>query len=58
MSPEKTLTKLQKNRGKSKKDDQKRIALESDIIDRKKQLESYAQFNLKKSVLEQNRRYA
>ena len=46
----KSLTKLQKNRGKSKKDDQKRISLESEIIDKKKQLENYAQHNLKKST--------
>jgi len=55
---EKSLAKLQKNRGKSKKDDQKRYALEQEIAERKRQMEGYGQFNLKKSVLEQNRRFA
>ena len=53
----KTLAKLEKNRGKSKKDDQKRIDLERDIDERKKKLEEYTNHNLKKSVLEQNRRF-
>lgn len=53
----KTLAKLEKNRGKSKKDDKKRIDLERDIDERSKKLEEYTNHNLKKSVLEQNRRF-
>lgn len=58
VAKEKNLQKLQKSRGKSKKDDQKRVKLETEIAERKQQMDKYAQINYKKSLVENNRRYS
>jgi len=51
------LDKLNKNRGKNKKDDKKRMELETEISQRRQALETYTKDKLKKSVSEQRQRY-
>ena len=53
---EKEISKLAK-KGKSKKDDQKRMQKEQELKQITKNLDNYARESLKKSVLEQNKRY-
>ena len=53
---EKEISKLAK-KGKSKKDDQKRMQKEQELKQITNNLEKYARESLKKSVLEQNKRY-
>ena len=50
------LDKLNKNRGKNKKDDKKRMELETEISQRRQALETYTKDKLKKSVSEQTSR--
>jgi len=54
--PEKEIAKLAK-KGKSKKDDQKRMQKEQELKQIANNLDKYARESLKKSVLEQNKRY-
>ena len=53
---EKEISKLAK-KGKSKKDDQKRMQKEQELKQIGNNLDKYARESLKKSVLEQNKRY-
>ena len=53
---EKEISKLAK-KGKSKKDDQKRMQKEQELKQIANNLDKYARESLKKSVLEQNKRY-
>ena len=53
---EKEISKLAK-KGKSKKDDQKRMQKEQELKQITSNLDKYARESLKKSVLEQNKRY-
>ena len=54
---EEKLEKMNKNRGKSKKDDKKRMELQTEINQRREALETYTKDKLKKSVTEQRQRY-
>ena len=48
---------MNKNRGRSKKDDKKRMELQTEINQRREALETYTKDKLKKSVTEQRQRY-
>lgn len=54
---EEKLEKMNKNRGKNKKDDKKRMELQTEITQRREALEVYTKEKLKKSVTEQRQRY-
>merc|ERR1712227_96940 len=54
---EEKLEKMNKNRGRSKKDDKKRMELQTEINQRREALETYTKDKLKKSVTEQRQRY-
>jgi len=54
---EEKLEKMNKNRGRSKKDDKKRMELQTEINQRREALEVYTKDKLKKSVTEQRQRY-
>merc|ERR1712021_52540 len=54
---EEKLEKMNKNRGKNKKDDKKRMELQTEIAQRREALEVYTKEKLKKSVTEQRQRY-
>jgi len=51
------LEKLNKNRGKSKKDDKKRMELETEIAQRTEALEVYTKDKLRVTMVEQRKRY-
>ena len=51
------LEKLNKNRGKSKKDDKKRMELETEISQRTEALEVYTKDKLRVTMVEQRKRY-
>jgi len=54
---EEKLEKMNKNRGKNKKEDKKRMELQTEIAQRREALEVYTKEKLKKSVTEQRQRY-
>merc|ERR1712062_358265 len=53
----KQLEKLNKNRGKSKKEDKKRMDLEIEITQRTEALEQYSKDKLRESIVETRKRY-